>query len=167
MRFLINQHVTAGTKFNSYLSKSPAWLGRYAMVVLRALKKPLSHTHKHTIAFNMDYMTEIFSSQSDTCFVAMQLVGITAYLDRKLHTQKVTPYGVQSKLIIYISHTALETYLRLIPTEHTILQLTSVGHSFRKCLITVYEQLIHVIMFSSREKHAVRYKPIHNPVHPQ
>lgn len=30
MSFLINQHVSAGTKLNSYLSKSSAWFQCYA-----------------------------------------------------------------------------------------------------------------------------------------
>lgn len=41
MSFLINQHVTAGTKFNSYLSKSPAWLECYATMLFRHPEKSL------------------------------------------------------------------------------------------------------------------------------
>lgn len=45
MSFLINQHVTAGTKLNSFLSKSSAWFKCYAATFCSNLNSSLSNEH--------------------------------------------------------------------------------------------------------------------------
>lgn len=46
MSFLINQHVTAKTKLNSYLSKSSAWVQCYAATFHSTLNSSLSNKHQ-------------------------------------------------------------------------------------------------------------------------
>lgn len=46
MSFLINQHVTAGTKLNSFLSKSSAWFKCYAATFRCNLNSSLSNEHQ-------------------------------------------------------------------------------------------------------------------------